>query len=184
LLSEPIDRLRVWAPTKPQFCFIESAKIYNEFRVVKPAELSAQMWLGIVHGVRGLFFFSHIFDDDDNWIDWDGTPNDVAAEMTKQNSIITSLAWVLQGEINPTSMSVVVPKGLEAGWRSSSLGKYVFIVNPSGTSYPNQTITLTGTSGSTSATVVGESRTVPVSGDGTTITDNFGAFAVHIYNLK
>jgi hypothetical protein len=183
LLSEPIDQLRSWDPTKPQFCFIESAAIYSEYRSVIPGELRAQMWLAIVHGVRGLFFFSHIFDGD-SWADWDGTPDDVAAEMTTQNSIITSLAWVLQGEINPASMSVVVPKGLEAGWRNSSLGKYVFVVNTSGTSYPNQTITLTGTTGSTTATVVGESRTLPVTGGGTTITDSFGAFAVHIYNIQ
>lgn len=183
LLSEPIDQLRSWAPLKPQFCFIESAKIYSEFRGIKPAELRAQIWLAMVHGVRGLFFFSHIFENDD-WLDWDGTQKDVAAEMTIQTSLITSIALALQGDINPTSMHVVVPKGLEAGWRNSSLGKFVFVVNPTSQTYSNQTITLTGTSASTTAAVIGESRTISITDEGTHMSDHFPGFAVHIYQLQ
>ena len=45
----------------------------------------------------------------------------------------------------------------------------------------HQAIRLRGIGSAASATVYGENRTVPISGS--TITDNFGPYAVHIYQV-
>jgi hypothetical protein len=45
----------------------------------------------------------------------------------------------------------------------------------------HQTIALSGIGSATSATVYGEHRTVAISNN--TITDNFGPYAIHIYQV-
>ncbi len=145
-------------------------------RGVTPDELRAEIWLSIVHGVRGLVYFPEVVSGPN--FGWDGTPPDVAAEMTKQNAIITSLARVLQGPIDPVGIRATVPSPLRVAWRQAPSGKYFIVVNPVATPI-TASIALTVPGSPASATVYRESRTVPVSSG--TIRDTFGAFAVHIY---
>jgi hypothetical protein len=56
-----------------------------------------------------------------------------------------------------------------------------FVLNLSPQAADHQAIALHGTGSATSATVYGENRTVQISND--TITDNFGPYAVHIYQV-
>ena len=179
-LGAPIARLQSWT-TKPEFSYIETAPIYN--RGVTPDELRAEVWLAIVYGVRGFVYFPDKFDSSGNWVDWDGTPDDVAKEITKQDAVINSLAPVLQGDINPADLGISVPSPLLACWRKAPSGKYFIVVNPVATVKSNVTLTLTGTAGGTTATVFNETptRTITLGGGGTTITDSFTAFAVHVY---
>ena len=179
-LGAPIATLQSWT-TKPEFCYIETAPIYD--RGVTSDELRAEVWLAIVYGVRGFVYFPDKFDSSGNWVDWDGTPDDVAKEMTKQDAVINSLAPVLQGDINPADLGISVPSPLLACWRKAPSGKYFIVVNPVATVKSNVTLTLTGTAGGTTATVFNETptRTITLGGGGTTITDSFTAFAVHVY---
>jgi hypothetical protein len=88
---------------KPVFAFIETS--YQEFvpestRGPTKDEVRAEIWVAIVHGVRGYIFFPQVVGKDATG---DGTPPDVAAELTIQNKTVTQLAPVLQGDINPTT---------------------------------------------------------------------------------
>jgi hypothetical protein len=56
---------------------------------------------------------------------------------------------------------------------------YFIVVNPVATPTTASSIALTGVGSATTATVLNESRTIPISNG--TILDSFGAFAVHIY---
>jgi hypothetical protein len=89
------------------------------------------------------------------------------------------LAPVLQGDINPTTVSATVPAPLQAGWRDAPSGKYFFVINTKQPTLTNAAIALTGVGTATSASVFGESRTVPLANG--QLTDTFGAFAVHVY---
>jgi hypothetical protein len=55
------------------------------------------------------------------------------------------------------------------------------VLNFSPRAVSHQTIALSGIGSATSATVYGENRTVKISSN--TITDNFGPYAVHIYQI-
>jgi hypothetical protein len=56
---------------------------------------------------------------------------------------------------------------------------YFFVLNLSPNPSNGQQIVLNGIGNATSATVYGESRTIPITG--ATITDNFGTYGFHIY---
>ncbi len=64
------------------------------------------------------------------------------------------------------------------GERDGCCGLVLNLSPPAGS---HQTIALSGIGSATSATVYGENRTVPISSN--TITDNFGPYAVHIYQV-
>jgi hypothetical protein len=180
-IGDPIDRIRSWTD-KPQFAFIETS--YQKFvpqstRGPTKDEVRAEIWVAIVHGVRGYTFFPQVVPADGIGATNDGTPGDVAAELTIQNSIVTQLATVLQGSINPTTLGASVPKPLQAGWRDTSTKKYFFVVNTKIDTLTNASITLSGVDTATSASVFNESRTVTLNNG--TLADTFGPFAVHIY---
>jgi len=181
LVGDPIDRIRSWTD-KPVFCYIETSNqkyTTNSTRGVTRDEVRAEIWVAIVHGVRGYVFFPQVVPPDGVGATNDGTPADVAAELTIQNATVTQLAPVLQGAINPTTLGAAVPTPLQAGWRDAPGGRYFFVVNTKQATLTNAAITLTGVGTATSASVFGESRTVALTNG--KLTDTFGAFAVHIY---
>lgn len=179
-VGDPIDRLRSWT-SKPEFNFIETS---NQYFVatgtgVTPGGLRAEIWISIIHGVRGYVFFPQVVAAVGGTASTDGTPPDVAAEMTVQNRIVTQLAATLQGAINPDTLSATVPAPMQVGWRDTPAAAYFFVVNPQNATVSSANITLTGVGSAATATVFNESRSVPLSSG--TLTDSFGPYAVHIY---
>ena len=178
LVSQPVDRLATWS-NKPQFNYIEtsSQQFIAGARGVTPDELRAEVWLSIVHGVRGFVYFPQIVGGSQTTND--GTPADVAAEMTKVNATVTQIAAILQGAINPSEIGASPPAPLQAGWRNAPSGMYFIVVNPIATVTTASSIVLTGVGAATTATVLNESRTVAIAGG--KISDSFAAFGAHIY---
>jgi hypothetical protein len=178
IIGKPMDRLATWT-SKPLFNYIEtsSQKYIANTRGVTPDELRVEIWISIIHGVRGYVFFPQVVGGTATTND--GTPADVAAEMTRVNALVTQIAPVLQGKINPPEIGATPPSPLQAGWRNYPDGMYFIVVNPIATPTTASAITLTGVGSATSATVLNENRTVPITGGA--ISDSFGAFAVHIY---
>lgn len=178
LLGQMADHLHTLAGGKPVFAFIESSHIdaNDGGRGPTADELRGEIWELVIHGVRGYFFFpeqispSFLFDT---------TPADVVTEMTKQNAVVTSLAPVLQGTIDPPGMSATVSTPLEAAWRSVPSARYFFVLNLSSATHTARTITLSGIGNAISAVVLNESRSVPITASA--ITDDFSPYAVHIY---
>ena len=64
-------------------------------------------------------------------------------------------------------------------WRSHGGKSYFIVFNNSDTAVNNAAITLKGVSSASTATVVGESRSVSLSNG--SLTDSFAADSVHIY---
>ncbi len=178
LIGQEVDELRQIAGPKPVFAFIESGAYDASNPVITPDQFRGEVWEAIIHGARGVFYFpvqvSPTFK-------YDVTPPAVAAEMTTQDATITKLAGVLQGGIDPPALGATVPAPLQVAWRSSSGRDYFFVLNLSATTVSDQMISLTGADSATSAAVYGEHRSVPVSGG--TITDSFGPYALHIYEI-
>ena len=181
-VGEMVDHLRALAGGKPVFAFIESSDIdpTRDGPGPTPDQLRAEIWLAIIHGVRGIWYFPEQVGNGIPFY-YDTTPPDVVDEMTLQNAVITQLAAVLQGPINPSSVGATVSAPLEAAWRKAPSGKYFFVLNLSDAARNGETITLTGIGAATTAAVHGENRTVAISG--AAITDDFGPYAVHIYRV-
>jgi hypothetical protein len=180
-IADPIDRIQTWTD-KPQFAFVETSNqlfVKQAPRGANRDEVRAEIWVAIIHGVRGLAYFSAVVPPNgDGWAE-DGTPESVGAELKIQNGVVTQLAPVLQGPINPPSLGATVPSPLQVGWRDAPSGRHFFVVNTKKTAVSNATLSLSGVGPATSATVFNESRTVALS-DGK-LTDSFGPYAVHIY---
>jgi hypothetical protein len=176
LIGEPMDKLATWT-TKPLFDYIEtsSQNFVTGTRGVYPDELRVEIWLSIIHGVRGYVFFPQVVGGNTTN---DGTPDDVATEMTKVNAMVTQIASVLQGTIDPAGITASATSPVQVGWRSAPSGTYFIAVNPV-TTTQSTTLTLTGIGAATTATVLGESRTVSIAGG--KITDSFASHEVHIY---
>lgn len=181
LIGDVLDRIKTWTD-KPQFATIECSDqryVPQATRGLTPGELRAQMWISIVHGARGICYFAAWFSPPYMWAGWDNTTAGNVAEMLVQHPIITSLAPVLQGVIDPPSLEITVPSPLQACWRNANGQGYFIVVNPTGVAQTNVSLTLTGVPTSGTAVVYSQSRNVTVSGGH--ITDSFPAFGVNIY---
>jgi hypothetical protein len=64
--------------------------------------------VAVVHGVRGYVFFPEVVPPSGVGASVDGTPADVAAELTLQNATVTQLAPVLQGAIRRSNAAILL----------------------------------------------------------------------------
>jgi hypothetical protein len=177
-IGQEVAALHQIAGSKPVFVFIESGAFYSSNPVITANQFRGEVWEAIIHGARGIFYFPIQLKPK---FSYDVTPAAVATEMTAQDATITKLASVLQGTINPSSLGATASSPLQVAWRSSSGQSYFFVLNLSNAAVSHQVIKLRGVGSAASASVYGENRTVSISKD--TITDNFGPYAVHIYQI-
>jgi hypothetical protein len=186
-VGKALDKLAGWTD-KPLYAIIETSNQHLTvgtstagLRGVTPDEFRAEVWDAIIHRASGVIYFP--FDVGPNTWAYDATPADVAAEMTKQNALITQLAGALQGEINPSAIAATVASPLEAGWRSTNGASYFFVLNLSNTQVNGASVSLTGVGAATSATVFNESpRSVTLSAG--SFTDDFGPYQLHVYTVQ
>lgn len=180
VVGEMVDRLRELAGPKPVFAFIETGDFnLNDDNPGPTADqVRAEIWDAIIHGARGIWYFP-VRVEPSTAFEFDTTPRDVAAEMTRQNRIITRLADVLQGPIDPGPLRARASAPLELTWRTTPAGHYLFVLNL-GPRQTRQTITINELDATTAA-VDGEHRTVPITDN--TITDTFEPYELHIYQV-
>lgn len=179
LITEPLKILKRMTP-KPLFAFIELSEIeagnVEGARCPTAPEVRAQIWLAIIHGARGLFYFPAVVGK--RGFQFDGAPAEIVDEMKRQNAAVEKLAAVLQGPIDPPEFTPRAAGPLQLGWRRSKSGWLLIAVNSSTSSIPQASITVG----------VGKSATLPVEGrevkiGSGRITDDFAPHAVHIYEI-
>ena len=57
-----VDRLRRWSEgRKDVWCCIETTRINNPDRKPTPAQVRSEVWMALIHGAKGLIYFSHEF---------------------------------------------------------------------------------------------------------------------------
>jgi len=178
IITTEVNNLRAIAGGKPVFVFLETGAYDTSNKVITASQFNGEFWEAIIAGIRGIWYFPIQVTPT---FSFDVTPAAVATQMTTDDATVTQLAPVLQGTVNPSSIGATVSSPLLVGWRSASSGNYFIVLNLSTNTESNETIKLTGTGSATSATVYGENRTVPITNN--TITDNFGPYAAHIYQI-
>jgi len=179
------DKQRAVAPGKALFAYVEAGCVIAGSPVVPPGGIRAEMWDAVIHGARGIMVFAYVGQLNRATSDGHGCaaiPAANAAEIRAQSALLTSLGSVLQDEIDPATLDATPSlPALEAGWRDTPSGKYFFVLNTTNVDQGTAAVTLRGVGAATSATVIGEGRTVPVASG--VIRDAFGPYAVHIYHL-
>lgn len=170
---------------KKYFSYIETSwqKLSGSVRGPTKDEFRGEVWSAIVHGAGGIIYFPQVVRDKTigGSFSYDGTPADVAAEMTTQDAIIQSYGRQLNAPFNPSSRAVSASNAaIESTWRVMQDGDYFFVLNQSPNTLTNVTLNLSGLDQNiTSLSVLGESRLEALSGGA--IVDSFTPYQVHIY---
>jgi glycosyl hydrolase family 42 (putative beta-galactosidase) len=165
------------APGQTVWMALETTAL-NPARRPTPAEVRAEVWMALIHGATGIFYFVHEF-----------TPTfredaifrypDVVEEVTSTNQLIKSLSPVfktpsLSGIV---SVSSQVPIAIMVKAYQGTL--YIFAVAMQN-SPSTVRVTVDGDH-HTSARVIGESRSLPITQR--TFEDRFEGYGVHLYQI-
>ena len=177
-----VDRLHMWS-TRNQAVWtdIETTVIAaNTTTGPTPTETASEVWLSLIHGANGICYFidtwNPSFREDGIFAD-----TTMTAAITALDQEIKTVA----PQLNSASVSGLVSVGnttVQVDTMTKVNGSTVWIfaaVARAGTT--SATFSIAGMTGNGVATVVGESRTVPVSKG--SLTDAFAANGVHIYTV-
>ena len=181
-VPDGVSRLRKWAgDSRLVWNCIECTRIHNPTTKATPQQVKAEVWMSLIRGSKGIIYFCH---------EWEpkfveaGLLADEAMlkEVTAVNEQIQKLAPVLNspdvaGVLTIESAKPDVP--VEAIIKRHDGKLYVFAANMRGEP-TTATFKLAGQSGKT-ANVLGEGRILAL--DGGTLRDEFGPWAVHLYQI-
>jgi hypothetical protein len=182
-VARGVERLIKWTDgKKPVFNCIECTHISNPDRKATPHEVTAEVWMSIIHGSTGLIYFVHQFKPGFNESALLSDPPMLSA-VTEINRRITELAPVINspsiGDVLTVSASNPdVPVAAVARRHGGSL--YVFAVCMRNTSTDARFSVRTAPSART-VEVLSEQRTLPC--EGGVFTDSFGPWDVHLYRM-
>jgi hypothetical protein len=182
-VAKGVDLLRqAVSYEKPVWVWIETTDFNGTGNAPTVDQIRSEVWMALVHGARGIGYFAHVFSPSfiEAGLLADAT---IKAGVGGINAEVQSLAEVLNepsldGVVKVSSSNSAVPVDIVVKQHAGSF--YVFAVSmANGTT--NATFELTPSVGA-SATVLGESRSVAVTGG--SFSDSFDGYAVHLYQLN
>ena len=161
---------------KPVVAVIEASHFVAAMPRPSPAQIRSEVWLALVHGAAGIEYYCHALPQ---------TATDCLDDLTTRDGLrainqeVTSLAPVLntQAVANGVTVSASTPIATRLARRGGL--SYLFAVGAS--SSQSVTFTLRGFA-SASVEVIGEQRTIVASRG--VFSDNFAAYAVHLYRIR
>jgi hypothetical protein len=179
LVGQGVANLREWSkPSQPVWAAIETTHIYNPRRRPTPQEVRSEVWMALINGASGIFYFAH---------EW--KPNfredavfrypDVVEEITRLNAQIRMLAPVLNSPTLPGRVRVTAPVAVATMAKQMGGYTYVFAVNMEMTPATVK-LDLFDVAGH-QALAIGEDRLVRI--DGGSITDDFAGYGVRLYKV-
>ena len=178
-----VERLLQWSEhRKPVWAWLECTNIQGDARyALTPTHVKAEVWMALIHGARGIGYFSH------HWNPFSEIGlleiDEMRLAIAAINAQITALASVLNTQsvangVTVTSSVATIPVATMV--KRSGGSTYVFAVGmrPGST---QATFTLRGFAGASNVEVVGEGRIVSASGG--VFGDTFSSHAAHIYKI-
>jgi hypothetical protein len=181
-----VDNLMLWSDArKPISATIEASDINDNGRPT-PAELSAEVWMSLVHGAAGVQYFCHRFMPTFSETDClDDAPTKAA--LTEINGRIRDLAPVLNtpsvaNGVSVASSSASIP--VDVMLKRQGRATYLFAVEMRAGA-TTATFTLRALLAKTSIEAIGEGRTLAATAGagGVTFSDDFSGYGVHLYKL-
>ena len=162
------------AGSTPTFQWIETGPIrpgYCGGFTMTPEQLSAEVWLAVIGGARGIGYFTH------TWSPAHHSFDVTAALQSAMKQTDALLSAVKPGLLGSTIASAADSPVLKVLARSGGGRTYVFAVNAMDS--PNQVGIHVPQLRDGPVTVLGEGRTVTAQGHN--FSDHFGAFQVNVY---
>ena len=166
--------VRLAGSTTPTFQWIETGPIrpgYCGGFTMTPEQLSAEVWLAVIGGARGIGYFTHTWSPVHH--SFDVTPA-LKSAMKQTDALLSAVRPGLLGSTIPSAADSPVLKVLA---RSGGGSTYVFTVNAMDS--PNQVRIHVPQLHDGPVTVLGEGRTVTAQGHD--FSDHFGALQVNVY---
>lgn len=183
LIPFGVDRLRRWSEGKRiVWNCIETTRISNENRKPTPDEVRAEVWMSIIHGSRGIIYFTHEFKP--KFIEAGLLADaEMARDVGELNRQITQLAPVINSAepkdpARVTSSKKDVP--IDVMTRRHNNGLYVFAVSM-GSQPTRGKFILGGAPASGEVEVIGEDRRLPLKQG--QWEDDFAPYSVHLYRF-
>jgi hypothetical protein len=181
-----VDRMRALATRpKPIWNFVEVGWPFTETeaqgaRAIRPTEITAAVWHGIIAGAQAIIYFNHSFGGPNQTQHClrDPTYAAVRAAVKSTNQLVTQLAPVLNTPFADGFVTASLSVRAMAKFHESKY--YVFAGNKENVA-STATFSLSGVDDGT-ATVIGENRTISISNG--RFSDSFGdGNAIHIYRI-
>lgn len=180
-VAKGIDSLHVWSDhKKPVWCWIETSKIGKDSpRKPTPAEVKTQVWMALIHGVKGFGYFCHSFLD----VQDDAAPlhdAEMRQGLTAINREVTALAPALNAPTLPEYASVKVTPGaipvdiMTKEWNGAH---YLFAV----AMRPGACEATFRVASGKRVEVIGESRTIKIKKR--QFTDTMDSYGVRLYKI-
>ncbi|HEX4512401.1 MAG TPA: hypothetical protein VH054_02660 [Polyangiaceae bacterium] len=180
LIALGVDRLnQAVAEKKPVWNWIECTRIDQANPKPTPDQVKAEVWMSIIHGSMGIGYFVHQFTptfDEKALLD-DAVMKPAVAAINQQ---IHDLAPALDTPPITNAIATNASTKIDTLVKRQGGKLYVFAVSM-GASQGSATFTLAHDT-FTTATVLGENRTVTISANA--FQDSFAGYAVHLYQLE
>ena len=184
LCAKGVDRLRTWSDDRKIVWFItEAAHIQNPNRMATPDEMRFEVWSALVHGARGIVYFCHQWKPKRDFAFPINDPT-VKAAVTGINKQIAELAPVLNSPTDSrngasvTSSNSDVPVDVITKRHGEAVYVFAVAMRRSAT---KAAFGVPGLPGQAVAEVLGEDRTIKVSGG--RFADGFKPYGVHLYKI-
>lgn len=179
LVGLGVANLKRWSqPGQPIWNAIETTHINHPSRRPLPSEIRAEVWMSLIHGSNGIFYFVH---------EWkpsfreDGIRRypDTVQEVSRLNAQIRQLAPVLNSPTRVGAVKVEAPVEIATMVKVLDGETYLFAVSMENT--PAKAKLTLASAGSNRAVVLGEDRIVDIK-DGA-IEDTFAGYGVRLYKI-
>jgi hypothetical protein len=164
----------------PIWNFIEVGCPFNNNNCINPAQARAAVWHSLIAGARGILYFQHSFSGPHttHHVLRNARYQPMIDTITAVNAQIRSIASALNGPSVRSGFSVSGGARASARWNGS---KFYVLAGSRENVASNGTFSIPCV-GNATATVLGESRTIPVTAG--SFTDSFAdGNAVHVYRI-
>jgi hypothetical protein len=179
LVGRGVANLRAWShPSQPVWNAIETTHINNPARRPLPHEVRSEVWMSLIHGSSGIFYFVH---------EWQPSFRedavfrypDTVGEIARVNAEIRELAPVLKGETLAGRVEVKAPVDIATLVKRQGSATYVFAVSME--KRPARAVLVLPGLHDTEATVLGEDRAIPLRRGA--LEDDFAPYGVRLYRI-
>jgi hypothetical protein len=179
LVGKGVANLKRWAqPGQPVWAAIETTHINHPTRRPLPHEVRAEVWMALVHGANGIFYFAH---------EWQPTFRedavfrypDTLREISRINAQVRELAPVLNAQTVSGRIKVESAAEIAVLVKRHGDAHYLFAVNMENRPAKAR-LALTGID-ATHAILLGEERLFKI--EGGAIAEQFEAYGVRLYKL-
>jgi hypothetical protein len=179
LVGKGVANLKQWSqPGQPVWAAIETTHINHPSRRPLPHEVRSEVWMALINGSNGIFYFVH---------EWQPSFRedavfrypDTVREITLVNEQVRQLAPALNSPTLTSRVTVEAPVEIAALVKRHGEATYVFAVNMEKKAAKARLL-LSGSAGPY-ALVLGEDRIVRLE-DGA-IRDEFGEYGVRLYKI-